>query len=156
MISTILVALDGSTRSSGVFDAAATLARALQARLVLYRALVVPPDYSPADVTRGPDELPVYLEKEARSELLALQTRAPDVACDIRFDESNQPWRSILAAGDAVNASLIVLGSHGYHGWDRMLGTTAGKIANRALRNVMIIHDRDQSSEMSLGRGGSS
>jgi len=156
MISTILVALDGSTRSGGVFDAAATLARALQARLVLYRALVVPPDYSPADVTRGPDELPVYLEKEARSELLALQTRAPDVACDIRVDESNQPWRSILAAGDAVNASLIVLGSHGYHGWDRMLGTTAGKIANRALRNVMIIHDRDQSSEMSLGRGGSS
>ena len=146
MISTILVALDGSTRASGVFDAAATLARALQARLVLYRALVIPPDYSPADVTRGPDELPAYLAKGAHAELLALRSRASDVACDIQIEESDQPWRSILAAGEAVNASMIVLGSHGYHGWDHMLGTTAGKVANRALRNVMIIHDRERSS----------
>jgi nucleotide-binding universal stress UspA family protein len=153
MISTILVALDGSTRAGGVFDTAATLARALQARLVLYRALVIPPDYSPADVTRGPDELPVYLEKEAHAEFLALQSRAPDVACDIQIEESDQPWRSILAAGEAVNASMIVLGSHGYHGWDRMLGTTAGKVANRALRNVMIIHDQERSSGMSLVTG---
>jgi universal stress protein A len=156
MISTILVALDGSTRASGVFDAAATLARALQARLVLYRALVIPPDYSPADVTRGPDELPVYLEREAHVEFLALQSRAPDVACDIRIEESHQPWRSILAAGEAVNASLIVLGSHGYHGWDRLLGTTAGKVANRAVRNVMIVHDRERSSGTSLGTASSS
>jgi nucleotide-binding universal stress UspA family protein len=62
--------------------------------------------------------------------------------CDIRIEESSQPWRSILAAGEAVNASLIVLGSHGYHGWDRVLGTTAGNLANRALRSIMIIHDR--------------
>jgi nucleotide-binding universal stress UspA family protein len=146
MISTILVALDGSTRASGVFDAAVTLARALHAQLVLYRALVIPPDYSPADVTRAPDALPAYLDQEAHVEFLALQSRAPDVACTIRIEESNQPWRSILAAGDAVNASLIVLGSHGYHGWDRMLGTTAGKVANRARRNVMIIHDRERLS----------
>jgi nucleotide-binding universal stress UspA family protein len=146
MIPTILVALDGSIRAGGVFDAAATLARALQARLVLYRALVIPPDYSPAGVTRGHDDLPVYLEKEAHAEFLALQSHAPDVACDIRIEESDQPWRSILAAGEAVKASLIVLGSHGYHGWDRMLGTTAGKVANRARRNVMIIHDRERSS----------
>jgi nucleotide-binding universal stress UspA family protein len=155
MISTILVALDGSTRASGVFDAAATLARALQAKLVLYRALVMPPDYSPAGVTRGPDELPAYLEKEAHAEFLALQLRAPEVACDIRIEESDQPWRSILAAGEAVNARLIVLGSHGFHGWDRMLGTTAGKVANRALRNVMIIHDRERSSGTSLVTGSS-
>jgi universal stress protein F len=139
---TILVALDGSTRARGVFDAAATLARALQARLVLYRALVIPPDYGPADVTRGRDELPGYLEHEARSELLALEARGRDVVCDIRVEETDQPWRSILAAGDAVNAELIVVGSHGYRGWDRMLGTTAGKVANRAHRNVLVVHER--------------
>ena len=142
-MTTILVALDGSTRARGVFDAAATLARALRARLVLYRALVVPPDLSAPGEAKGPDELPKYLEKEANAEFLALKMRAPDVPCEVRIDETDQPWRAIVAAGDAVNADLIVLGSHGFHGWDHMLGTTAGKVANRAPRNVMIIHESD-------------
>jgi nucleotide-binding universal stress UspA family protein len=154
LITTILVALDGSTRASGVFDAAATLARALQGRLILYRALLIPPDFSAPGASKGPDALPRYLEKEANAEFLALKVRAPDVACDIRIDETDQPWRSILAAGDAVDAALIVLGSHGYHGWDHMLGTTAGKVANCSLRNVMIIHDRAGSSGASQKSGG--
>jgi nucleotide-binding universal stress UspA family protein len=142
-MTTILVALDGSIRARGVFDAAATLARALRARVVLYRALVIPPDLSAPGEGKGPDDFPKYLEKEAHTELLALKTRATDVPCEIRIDETDQPWRSILAAGDTVNADLIVLGSHGFHGWDHMLGTTAGKVANRAPRNVMIIHESD-------------
>ena len=144
-MTTILVALDGSTRARGVFDAAATLARALRARLVLYRALVIPPDFSAPGEAKGMDELPKYLERRAHAEFLALKMRATDVACEIRIDESDQPWRAIVAAGDAVSADLIVLGSHGFHGWDRMLGTTAGKVANRADRNVMIIHTSDGS-----------
>jgi nucleotide-binding universal stress UspA family protein len=144
-MTTILVALDGSPRARGVFDAAATLARPLRARLVLYRALVIPPDFSAPGEAKGPDELPKYLEKEANAEFLALKMRAPDVPCEVRIDETDQPWRAIVAAGDAVNADLIVLGSHGFHGWDHMLGTTAGKVANRAHRNVMIIHESDGS-----------
>jgi nucleotide-binding universal stress UspA family protein len=142
---TILVALDGSPRTRGVLDAAATLARGLGASLVLYRALLVPPDFSAPGGSENPDQLAKYLEKEAHAELLALKTRATDVPCEIRIDQTDQPWRAIVAAGDAVNADLIVLGSHGFHGWDHMLGTTAGKVANRAHRNVMIIHESDGS-----------
>ena len=58
----------------------------------------------------------MYLEKEAHAEFLALQSRAPDVACDIRIEESDQPWRSILAVGEAVNASLIVLAERAWTG----------------------------------------
>jgi len=152
MIPTLLVALDGSPRASGVFDAAAGFARALRARLVLYRALVIPPDYSPADVTRGADPLPKFLEEEASAQLVALKAKAPDVPCEIRIEEADEPWRAILGAGETVSADLIVLGSHGYHGWDRMLGTTAGKVANHAHRNVMIVHDRERSAA-SLERG---
>ena len=144
-MTTILVALDGSTRARGVFDAAATLARALGARLVLYRALVVPPDFSAPGGSTSPDEFPKYLEKEAHTELLALKMRATDVPCEIQIDRADQPWRAIIAAGDAMNADLIVLGSHGFHGWDHMVGTTAGQVANRAPRNVMIIHESDGS-----------
>ncbi len=144
-MTTILVALDGSTRVRGVFDAAATLARALRAHVVLYRALVIPPDLSAPGEGKGPDDFPKYLEKEAQTELLTLKMRATDVPSEIRIDQTDQPWRAILAAGDAVNADLIVLGSHGFHGWDHMLGTTAGQVANRAHRNVMIIHDSESS-----------
>ncbi len=37
---------------------------------------------------------------------------------------------------------LIVLGSHGYGGIDRLLGTTAAHVANRAERNVLVVHER--------------
>jgi universal stress protein A len=142
---TLLVALDGSARARGVFDAAASLARALRARMILYRALVIPPDFSAPGGSTSPEQLAKYVTKEAHAEFLALKTCATDVPCEIRIDETDQPWRAIVAAGDAVSADLIVLGSHGFHGWDHMLGTRAGKVANRASRNVMIIHEADGS-----------
>jgi nucleotide-binding universal stress UspA family protein len=60
----------------------------------------------------------------------------------VRVDPVTEPWIGILAAADAVDAALIVLGSHGYRGWDRVLGTTAGKVANSSHRNVLVVHDR--------------
>ena len=53
-----------------------------------------------------------------------------------------QPWRIILENARRLNADLIVLGSHGYGEWDRVLGTTAGKVADLADRNVFIVHAR--------------
>ena len=37
---------------------------------------------------------------------------------------------------------LIVLGSHGYGTLDMLLGTTAGRVANIATRNVLVVHER--------------
>jgi nucleotide-binding universal stress UspA family protein len=33
-----------------------------------------------------------------------------------------------------------VIGNHGYHGVDRILGTTAGRIIHRAKRDVLIVY----------------
>jgi nucleotide-binding universal stress UspA family protein len=138
----ILCAVDGSVRAPGVIKAAAQVARAMGARIVLYRAVVVPPDFAPAAATAAADPLPAYLERKATAELTRLGASVSDVPCELRVVQADQPWRAILAAADAVEAELIVLGSHGYHGWDHVLGTTAGKIANLAQRNVLIVHDR--------------
>jgi len=46
----------------------------------------------------------------------------------------------ILAQAEKLEVDLIVLGSHGYRGWDRVLGTTAATIANRSTRNVLVVH----------------
>lgn len=53
------------------------------------------------------------------------------------------PWRVILATADDLDVDLIVLGSHGYHGMDRILGTTAGRVANQARCDVLVIHQRE-------------
>ncbi len=144
MIRSVLVALDGSSRSAGVFDAAAELAAPFGAHLHLFRAVQVPPEFPPAGAASHADTLPEYLAKEAWRGMLDLTQRAPGVAFTIRVDASQQPWRAILTASDELAVDLIVLGSHGYHGLDHLLGTTAAKVANLARRNVLVIHNADE------------
>ena len=136
----ILVAVDGSGRAPGVFKAAADFARATQARALLFRTLQGSPDFTPPGAAGVP--LSASVESKAREQLAALAASAPDVRCEIRIEEASQPWRAILAAADAEHADLIVLGSHGYHGWDRILGTTAGKVASLATCDVLVVHER--------------
>ena len=50
-----------------------------------------------------------------------------------------QPWRTIIDVADEIGADLIVVGSHGYHGLDHLLGTNAAKVANQACRNVLVV-----------------
>jgi nucleotide-binding universal stress UspA family protein len=140
MSPTVLVALDGSPRAPGVFRTAATYARALGARVVLFTAILVPPDYSPADAKGEVDPVLRALARKARESLRVLSETSPDLSCELRVERASQPWRAVIAAADAARAELIVLGSHGYHGWDHILGTTAGKVANRAERNVLVVH----------------
>ncbi len=49
------------------------------------------------------------------------------------------PWDVVNDVAKRREARLIVIGSHGYHGWDRVLGTTAARIVNLADRGVLIV-----------------
>lgn len=142
MISRILVALDGSARAPGVFDAAVELAARFRASLHPFRAVTVPPEFPAAAAGSRPDPLASHLLECAEEELVEIVADAPPgvhVAPPVvRF---GQPWRLILAVADEVDADLIVVGSHGYHGLDRILGTTAARVANVANRNVLVVHD---------------
>lgn len=48
----------------------------------------------------------------------------------------------IPPAAAKYDVDLIVVGSHGYHGWDRVLGTTASRVANLADRDVLVVRER--------------
>jgi len=141
-MSIILIAVDGSPHAPLVVKTAATAARAMHARAVLFRAIMIPQEFPAAATTTYVDTLPAYLDAEARVQLTALRETIPDILCDLKVEHSSQPWRAILDQAKLVDADLIVLGSHGYHGWDHILGTTAGQVANRAHRDVLIVHDR--------------
>ena len=140
MISRILVALDGSDQSARVFLSASKLARPFSAKLFLFRAIEIPPEFPASAFGSLRDPLPQVMEENAIRDLIEIAQGAPDVPIEQPFVGHGPPWRAILDGADAVDADLIVLGSHGYHGVDRILGTTAGKVANLSQRNVFIVH----------------
>lgn len=143
MITRILVALDASPRAPHVLAASAEIASRFGATLTLFRALSIPPDFPPAAHVVPGDALPAFLTKEAEDSLQALVTTLPaGVIVDTPIVRVGQSWRTILLVAAELNVDLIVVGSHGYYGLDRILGTTAGKVANLAHRNVLVVHAR--------------
>ena len=137
----ILAALDESPRAPLVFETATSLARQLNAEVILLRVVSVPPDLPPAAHTH-PDHLEETLELRAVDELQRLAAAAPGVQFSTPVAVEGDPWRQILAVATAQDVDLIVLGSHGYHGLDRVLGTVAAKVVNHADRDVLVVHAR--------------
>lgn len=146
MFKKILVALDGSPRAGRVFEVALDVASRYAAVLIPFHAIAIPPDFPPAAHVPTADPLPEFLHKEAAARFQALHDAyARSSAVVIRpltIADDGSPSSAILAAAEREGVDLIVLGSHGYHGLDRVLGTTAGRVANLATRNVMVVHNR--------------
>src|SRR5579859_4412647 len=136
----LLVGLDGSPRGAGVLAVALSIAKAHGAQLILLRAVGIPADV-PNDFWKVTDEPLVdllrhramaYLEQCAETaprELLAPQ------ACRV---EIGAPWEVVCDMARRADVSLVVIGSHGYSGLDRLLGTTAAKVVNHAHCSVLV------------------
>ena len=141
-VRSILAAIDQSGRRELVFATAVAMARDCDAQLYLLRVLTMPPDIPPAAHTQ-PDGIEDRLAAEARSELAGLmQSVAPKVRLGPPLIVEGDPWRRILDVAREFDVDLIVVGSHRYHGLDRVLGTVAAKVVNHADRNVLVVHDR--------------
>ena len=136
----ILVAVDDSPRAVSVFDVGAEYARRLGAELYLLRTITVPAEFPPAAACSEQDPLPRRLSKIARQEINAIAERAPDISVIEKLVTFGLPGHMILEIADMLRVDLIVLGSHGYKGWDRVLGTTAATITNRSTHNVLVVH----------------
>jgi nucleotide-binding universal stress UspA family protein len=146
VIARILVALDGSPRGPGVFDAAAQIASRFGATLFPFRALFVPPEFPAAAAGSRADALPHHLTKIALDDLLRITERpAPrGIRIDAPTVRLGTPWRLIVELSDELDVDLIVLGSHGYNALDVLLGTTAARVANIARRHVFVVHARSE------------
>jgi nucleotide-binding universal stress UspA family protein len=139
----ILTAVDASTRAEGVFKLAVDIARTAAARLYVLRVVIVPPEFPAAAPGSPKDPLIARTAGTAMHELSQLVAAAPDdVLIQPPIVRVGVPWKVILETAEARDVDLIVLGSHGYKGWDHVLGTTAAKVADRAERNVLIAHER--------------
>lgn len=131
----ILVAVDGSPRSSGVLDAAFDLAVRLEATIVPVTAVNVPPELPLRHLKSAPDALLVDAKDVLRNAL----PRNPPASVAPPFVRHGAPWRVVLDAARAFDAHTIVIGAHGHGENDPMLGGTASRIAGLADRNVLVV-----------------
>ena len=133
----ILVTLDGSQRAEGVLRYAESLARSTGAKLILFRAFGIPPDMELAwPVSDEP--LEAALRKQAQA---YLDKRARSIPSELVAEARvslGAPWEAVCSTAREASVDLVVIGSHGYGGIDRLLGTTAAKIVNHADRPVLV------------------
>lgn len=135
----ILVALDASPRAPAVLAAALSLAELANATLIVFRAVTVPPDLPLAVLEMTDLRLEDFLLRNARTDLEHLTAAVPPSRLAKITTAFATPWDGICRAAKEEDADLIVIGSHGYGGIDRLLGTTAGKVVNHADRNVLVV-----------------
>ncbi len=135
----ILVALDTSPRAPTVLATAARLAQLCDAKLVLFHAIGIPADL-PQEVFVMPEaRLEDILRSSAHAEMERLAQHIDAKLIERITTELATPWDGILREAKNVDADLVVIGSHGYGGLDRLLGTTAAKVVDHAGCSVLVI-----------------
>ena len=126
MIRKILCAIDRSPSSLQAFGYAIALARWQSARLTLLEVAeeAPPPGVSRAPTSDGvPNETRIALERDLRRVLTA--RRASDVKVEIVI-RKGKVVQEILAQAKASRSDLVVIGSHGRGGVQRLvLGSVA-------------------------------
>lgn len=137
----ILVALDGSPRAPKVLEGAARLAELAGGKLVLYRAITVSPDLPREAFVETDRRLEDILLATARDDLARAASHLPPQLVEKMITSFAIPWDGICRTARECEADLIAIGSHGYGGLDRILGTTAGKVVNHADRNVLVVRN---------------
>ncbi len=131
-LNTILHPTDFSNHSEYAFRLACSLARAHEARLIVLHVVV----------TLGPELVPYgeavsQLQPEGYrhrllDDLRRIQSPDPTVALDRRLVEGDPP-EEILRIAKESSCDLIVLGTHGRTGLERLL---MGSVAEQVVRNA--------------------
>lgn len=137
----ILVGLDGSPRAPGVLATALTIARAQGARIHLVRSVGLPPDV-PQDFWKTTDEPLLDILRRRAKTYLDEQGMSvpPELLCSAEV-VVGVPWQAICDTARKDEVDLVVIGSHGFGGLDRLLGTTAAKVVNHAPCSVVVVRD---------------
>ena len=137
----ILVGLDGSPREPLVLAAAEELALRFDAKLLLLRAIGLPPEI-PTEAWQDPKcLLRQYLENAA---LDGLKRCAQNLCAALRSSSVLEvvvaaPWEALCMCAQTHEVDLIAIGSHGYGGLDHILGTTAARVVNHATCSVFVV-----------------
>ena len=140
----ILLAVDFSDYGMDVADKARELAKNNQAQLSIIHVV----DYLPInDATYGPI---IPFEGDLAKQLMdsaeeRLQKMADDLAIvkEKQWLEMGSPKLEIVRIAEENNVDLIVVGSHGRHGFALLLGSTANGVLHHATCDVLAVRLKD-------------
>jgi len=142
----ILVSTDGSKLSAKAARTAATLAKALGAKMtgVYVTAPYVVPSYGEIVAYAPPLTERRYLElaeKEAKKALatVEIEAQAEGVPFGTASVTNEQPWKGILRVAQARKCDAIVMASHGRRGLSGLLlGSETNKVLTHSKIPVLV------------------
>ena len=149
----ILLAVDGSESSDAAVAAVAS--RSLSTGAEVHVISVAKPPHFPETFVGGGGSVELYaeVERSAHERAQAAVTRAADglrvgtqgVRRNVTTEvASGSPKRVILERAESIGADLIVVGSHGYGVFDRIvLGSVSHAVALHARCSVEIVRTRN-------------
>lgn len=143
-LETILLATDGSPASEPASGQAIDLATQVQARLLVVSVLSASSRPSEAP----PDQAVADSRDSLTSKAQAIVQRAKAAGANAAFLVwEGEPGDAIVAAADAEDADLIIVGSHGRSGVSRFLiGSVSDYVVRHAHCPVMVVRGRSDSS----------
>jgi len=145
MFTHILVPIDGSAPSMQAIDKAAGLAKAFGSKVtVLYAIDPYPFTGVGADFALGQDQYLGAARTEADAAINAAGERlqAAGIAADTRVVEAHTVWRGILETADKLGADLLVMGSHGRRGLEKLvLGSVTQSVLSHTKITTLVVRD---------------
>ncbi len=146
----LLIAYDGSDTSRHALDRAGTLFPGARA--------VIATVWEPTPVLSAPGALgtidPLDIESQERVDKAVSASaqrtsdegveaaRAAGLVAEGRVTEDAPTWHGIVALGDEVDASVVVVGSRGHGGLrSALLGSVSQGVVHHAHRPVLVIRD---------------
>ncbi|OZG71264.1 universal stress protein UspA [Hahella sp. CCB-MM4] len=138
MYSHILVALDLGKETETVLNKAIALQKASSAKLSLVH-IIEPISYAyGGDIPMDLGEIQQQLEERSSNKLKELKNshQLNDAECTVLV---GRPESEIHRYAEEQNADLIVVGSHGRHGLQLLLGSTANGVLHGAKCDVLAV-----------------
>ncbi len=143
MFKHILVPVDGSATSLAAIDKAVGLAKAFGSAVsAIYVIDPYPFTGVGADFAYGQDQYLAAAKAEASAamEAASQRLRQDGVQAETKVVESHTVWRGVLEAAEAVGADLIVMGSHGRRGLEKLvLGSVAQSVLSHTKINTLVV-----------------
>ncbi len=144
--SRILVALDDTAQGGAVYQGAREFAARYRAKIVFLH-VVVPDD----GLTLPGRELGPELTgrvRHAQRELRELADQLPGENVDSTVVDVGEPWRVICRLATELGVDLVLLGSHGAQGLEKLFGTTATHVVTSCDRSVVVLRPTPVVSEV--------
>ena len=143
MFKHILIPVDGSPTAHKAVEKAAGLARAFGSQAtVIYVIDPYPFTGLGSDFAYGQAEYLGAAAKEAEQAIAAARATlsAAGVTVQSQVVEAHATWRGITETASACGADLIVMGSHGRRGLEKLvLGSVTQRVLSHATQPVFIV-----------------